>query len=182
MITITVDKSQLDRFAAGASSLAARFPRECAAAVGLCVMTVRSKMRAVMRKGGGSSGVPAFAPRAPLSAALNPGGRQGGVLAKPHTIQAWKSGGVQHVGWVGTLSAYGEMFQESRTYPFSKSQLHFFHRRLGARYDSAMTQCYSRPARPVIDPLADNVRRELPRWFASILAKKIDAKLKKGGF
>lgn len=177
MINMEITFSERDR--ASFNALARQFPREMLRANGQAASIVKRKMRAAMRRGGGTPDVPAFAPLHPLSVAFNGRSQPGGILAEPSVIVSYRLGTVQVVGWPDRVQGLALAFQSAKSRPTTKAERRRFHIRAPGFLD---IKTYNRPARPVVDPLAESVNRDYPRWVMGAATKLIAKTLAKKGF
>lgn len=164
IFTVDFDKEGMRRLLA----LQRRFPRETYRGIGRAASTIRSKMRKVMKVGGGIEGVPKFDGLDEITEELRAQGlvkrsvpnTVGGKLSEPSAIQMFKNGkGRFQVGFVTGLEPYAKMFQTSNVRQLKRSEAILFHR---AGYRGASV--YDRPARPVVEPFAERMGRDLTKW------------------
>lgn len=172
-LELHLDSSQLAQF----RRMAVMFPRQANYAMGRVAFNLRSKMRAAMRRGGGTADVPAFAPHHPLTNLLRKPHKLGGVLAESNRIVMFRRGSTQVIGWPDSLSQWGEWFQTAEDRPTTALERRIQHQRTPA--GTPIPKAYSRPARPVVDPLVDRNKQHFGRWMLEELTKQIDKELAK---
>ena len=134
-------------------------------------------LRKVMRDGGGQHGVPAFESKHWVSETLHPGRPFGGDLPR-RFIARWRKPGsrgtVQYIGFIDRApfaAKFGEFLQtaEHRKMTVGESRWLAYRLKQWPRFP------YRRPARPLIEPFAD----ELPRVFKRHLVPYIERELKR---
>lgn len=158
--------------------LQAQFPAEMIRANGRAASIVRRKMRAALKKGGGTKDVPALAPLHPVTMELTGRALPGGKLAQPELVVMYRLGKAQIVGWPDGLTNYASAFQSAQSSEMSKSVRHYMHR----RRVKGIPSWYARPARPVVEPLLASVAPQYTGWFQGAAVKLIEKSLAKQGF
>jgi hypothetical protein len=149
----TIDAARLMR-------LLVSFPRETYRGLGRAGAAIRSKMRKLMRRGGGSDGVSKFRPLNYLTTGVHPGRPMGGKLSQPSAIQMYRQGkGALVIGFVSALVGWAKPFQESENRAFTKGERYFFH-----KYGLQTPERYVRPARNMVEPFAEYYRKEFVEW------------------
>jgi len=156
--------------------LAKHFPAETRRASGWVASTLLKRMRRVMASGGGVHGAPKFEPWAFITAALRGRGPIGGVLARPSSFVMYKSRNSIVLGWPSGLDEYGSAFQTAEKREFSKDERKAIYRATG--WDRTVIHAvrsfgYDRPARPVIEPVVEGARPEIPKWLTVAAIKAI---------
>jgi hypothetical protein len=160
------------------ADLSRQFPREMVRANGRAASIVKRKFRAAMRRGGGTSDVPALAPHSAVTQLMHGSGPLGGKLAEPALIVSYRLGVAQVVGWAGSLNNWAAAFQDQEFRPTGERERAYMHKALG----NQVPGYYVRPARPVVDPLIKAVAPQYPRWFEGAAKKLIEKSLAKQGF
>jgi hypothetical protein len=171
---VEIDPSDYARL----NSMIKQFPRETYKAIGRVGSTVRGKMRAVMRSGGGVNGVPVFAglSKDTLLRRKRFGGyrgkKPGGILRKSFAIQMFRKGkGALQIGFVDGLRPYAEEFQKSQARQMEKAERRMFYI---AGADKGIM--YNRPARPVLVPFTRYIRPFISGWLTGAMDKILDGK------
>jgi len=155
--------------------LARQFPKEMRSANGRAANTVKRKMIAAMKAGGGKD-IPSFAPMSILSNDAFHRYAVGGRLSDPSGIVSFKRGNDQIIGWVDGLAPTAALFQKELGRDTEKHERYLIHRS-GLSGISKQPSWYKRPARPVIAPLVHAVAPEYPKWVESAATKLIEKKL-----
>ena len=162
------------------NKLAAMFPREARRAQGRAANTVKRKMIAAMKKGGGTKDVPRLAPKHAITIALTGDRPIGGLLAEPNRIVAFRRGETQIVGWPNGLEKAGSRFQSGATRPMEDAERRYLYLRMAKKTGTRpakISPIYMRPERPVVMPLGESVAKDYPRWMLSSLTKQVAAAL-----
>lgn len=147
-----------------------------------------SRLRKTVRTGGGKYGVPKFAPRSEITRLLHGHGPTGGILAtdagtgsgnkKGSGLIRWWSSGVStfRLGYLGkNIGPLVEKFQRGDTRPFTWPEVKWIKKEVprGTVFGGG----YHRPARPILEPFAQNQFPEIPKYMMkrmnSMLAKEI---------
>lgn len=151
------------------------FPRETYRGIGRAGATIRSKLRKLMRKGGGSDGVDKFKPHALYTQILHPQRKLGGKLAETTAIQMYKQGKAKMtIGFVSGLASWARPFQEKESRPFSDGERKYMH-----KFGLSAMSGYVRPARNLIEPFTVNYSHEFMKWAIRNTEKIIEKAAKR---
>lgn len=147
-------------------------PKVYARAVGRALYSARSQIASTVKKGGGVNGVPSFIKKDEMTVELHGKGNWFGSLASKDFIKAWKTGDVQHIGWVDQVSKFVGDLQEPASFAFDKGERRMLHKR-GIK---DVPTYYSRPSRYVIDPYRSYLEGNgiLAGWISSNARKILD--------
>ena len=176
MIELTIKFD--DKTARDFTQLSSQFPKEMARANGRAASTVKRRMRSAMEKGGGTGGIPTFAPLHPTTIWLSGNHAPGGKLTASSAIVSYKLGTAQVVGWLSALDKWASSLQTAEQHEMPTDERHYMHMRKVPDVPSF----YARPARPVVDPLVASVAPLYPKWFEGAAVKLINKSLAKQGF
>lgn len=154
---------------------------------GRAISGIKSKLRKVMKSGGGVEGVPKFKDfedfTKELRALRGKSEPMGGVLAESRCITAWKCNGGQCIGWPDKMADVAHKFQEGRGGPsaekwFTDSQWRQAWHRRGIK---DIPRAYVHNERMVIEPyFVDYIKRYLDEWARGAYYKGL-VKLMQGG-
>lgn len=154
---------------------------------GRAISGIKSKLRKVMKSGGGVEGVPKFKDFEDFTKELRVlrgrSGPMGGVLAKDRCITAWKCNGSQYIGWPDGMADVAHKFQEGRGGPiaekwFADSEWRQAWHRRGIK---DVPRAYVHNERMVIEPyFVDYIKRYLDEWARGAYYKGL-VKLMQGG-
>ena len=150
-------------------------PKAYERAVVLALRSARSQLSKTIRKGGGTNGVPSFIKKDEMTVELHGRGSWFGSLNSTKLLRAWRSGDIQHLGWIDDVQSFVGDLQEPASFMFDKGTRRSLHKK-GIRDVPAY---YSRPARYVIDPYRDYLENTgtLADWISSIARKIVSGKL-----
>lgn len=142
-------------------ALLTSFPRETYRGFGRAGAAIRTKLRKLMRMGGGADGVDAFKDRNEWTVALHPDRKLGGKLAQSSAIQMFRENKTTlTVGFVSGLKPYAEPFQEAESRATTPQERHIFHK-LGFK---TVPSIYNRPARRLIEPFGVHYQTDFLKW------------------
>ncbi len=149
---------------AALDALARSMPGVYRKACGRAAAGLRTKLRAILRRGGGADGVPRLAGRAHGFPAQGRPILQGASVDLRNMIKAWRSPNhaMQYIGWPHRLQDFVGNLLDAENREWTQFEAEWVPR----RSRSAFLRGYARPARAVIEPFTAYVRANLSRMVA----------------